>query len=249
MRRVRLALAGTVALVAVLVVSPHLPTPSSAAQFRIAAYATHAVWFALVLALATVVVGWWHVRRRTITLALVATFAIAMSCNVLGWAIPADIAKVWFGSLAGAAFVRAVERPWWLLPIALAVPIADVWSVFSSRGVTKAVIDRAQDEPRWIEWPTIATPIAGVPYELFGRLGTVDILFAALFVAVAARWRLGVVRTAIALWIALVANTIVVLEVDGLAIPALPLICLGFVVSQAPALVRDARAAARDGRT
>ena len=246
MRPGRVATAATVAMLVVLVGAPHLPTPRSELWFRVAAYLTHAAWFAIVLVLVAAIVQWWRVPRRTMALAIGGTFLLAMAGNLLDWSIPADVAKVWFGACAGAAFVRAVERPWWMLPIACAVPIADAWSVYSSRGVTKAVIDRAQEEPRWIEWPTIATPIAGVPYELFGRLGTVDILFCALFLAVAVRLHLGRARTAIALWIALVATTFIVLEVEGLAIPALPLICLGFLVVQLPALVRDLRASLRE---
>jgi hypothetical protein len=239
------AVGASAALLVMLLALPLLPAPGTPTEFRVAAYATQAAWYAVVVALTAAIASRWHVRRAVLASAIVGTFAIAMTCNVLDLSIPADLAKVWFGALAGAAFVRVVERPWWLMPIALCVPIADAWSVFSSRGVTNAVVERAQEEPRWIEWPTIATPIAGLDYEYFGRLGTVDILFAGLFLAAGWRWRLHVRRIAACLVAALVATSVLVLEVDGLAVPALPMVCLGFLVAAGPALVRDARASLR----
>lgn len=225
--------------------APLLPTPRTEAQFRVAAYGTHALWFALLVAVGMVVASRWRMPRAS----LVGALALALALAVVGIAadldLLADVAKAWVGALAGVAFARVVERPWWLLPIALCVPIADAWSVYSSRGVTRAVLERAQEEPRWIEWPTVATPIAGLPYESFGRLGIVDVLFAALFLGAAARWGLGLRRLAVSLVAGLLATSLVVLEVDDVAIPALPLVCLAFLVACLPGLVRDVRAARR----
>lgn len=232
-------------MLAMLLVAPHLPRPQSLAQLRIAIYATHAAWFALLVGLAAQATSWWHAPCTRLAFAIAGTFTVAMACNVAALPVPADLAKAWFGILAGAAFVRVVERPWWLLPISVCVPLADAWSVYSSRGVTKAVIDKGREEPRWIEWPTIATPISGAPYAAFGRIGTVDVLFLALFIAVATRWSLGVRRTAVAMWCGLMLTSVTVFELDDLAIPALPMLCVAFLVVQLPALVRDARDASR----
>jgi hypothetical protein len=222
--------------------APLAPLPRTEAQFQASAIVSTAGWFAVLVLLAAVVTGWWAAPRRRLATSIAAAFAVAMACNLLDAMVAADVAKAWFGALAGVAFVRAIERPWWLLPICVLVPAADAWSVFSSRGVTHAVIDRAAEEPRWIEWPTIGTPIVGMPYEAFGRIGTVDVLFIALMVAVARRWQLGVVRTAIALWAGMVATNVLVLRVEDLALPALPMLCVAFLCVQLPALVRDLRA-------
>jgi hypothetical protein len=234
-------------LLAILLVAPHLPTPTSEAQLRAHAYATHLVWFTIATMLCATIAGWWSISRRAMAFSIVGAFAMVVVTIGLDVDALSDIAKIWFGALAGAAFVRAIERPWWMLPIVICVPLADAWSVFSSRGVTNAVIKRAQDEPRWIEWPTIASPIAGVPYELFGRIGTVDVLFLTLFLAVATRWKLGIRRTVVALVIGLVATTVFVFELDDIAIPALPMLCLAFLAACAPSLVRDLRSAMQQG--
>ena len=230
-------------MAAALLLVPLLPEPGSPTTFRIAAYASHAGWYVLLVFTALVVSGCWHASVRWL-LGLT-----ALSLNVLDVDVASDLVKVLFGAIAGTAFVRAIDRPWWLLPICLTVPIADAWSVFSDRGVTNAVVERAAEEPRWIDWPTIATPIAGLPYELFGRLGIVDVLFAALFLGAAVRWKLGRARAAVALVVGLLATSVLVIEGADVAIPALPLLCLAFVVACGPALVRDARAARAETRT
>lgn len=203
------------------------------------------MWFALLVTAGLVVARRWYVPGRLLAVAFVVALVLAVLGIAVDLEVLADVSKAWFGAIAGVAFARIIERPWWLLPIALCVPIADAWSVYSSFGVTHAVLERAQEEPRWIEWPTVATPIAGLPYESFGRLGIVDVLFAALFLGSAVRWRLGTYRLAVALVVGLLATSVVVLEVEDVAIPALPLICLGFLAACVPALVRDVRAAIR----
>ena len=84
-----------------------------------------------------------------------------------------------------------------------------------------------------------------MPYEAFGRLGIVDVLFCALFLGAAIRWSLGIRRAAVALVLGLVATSVIVVEGVDVAIPALPLLCIAYLLACGPALVRDARAAAR----
>ncbi len=228
--------------------APLAPLPKTWGQYQVAAIASTAAWFAILVVLAATITQWWNVPRRGMAASIVAAFVVAMACNLLDAMIAADIAKAWFGALAGAAFVRVIERPWWLLPICVLVPLADAWSVFSSRGVTHAVIERAAEQPRWIQWPTIGTPIIGLPYEASGRIGTVDVLFIALFLAGARRWRLGMRRTMVAAWAGMVATNVLVLRVEDLALPALPMLCVAFLAVQAPALVRDLRDALREAR-
>ena len=240
-RRSALAAALLVALATILLALPHLPAPDSNADIRLAVYASHAVWFAGVVTFVVVVAGAWAAPVRVLLGGVAALLVLVVVLNLYDVDVASDIAKVAFGALAGTAFVRAIERPWWLLPICVLVPLADAWSVFSSRGVTHAVVERAREEPRWLDWPTIATPIAGVPYEAFGRLGIVDVLFLAVFLGAALRWSLGVRRAAPALAIGLLATSVIVVEGVDVAIPALPLLCIAFVAACAPALLRDAR--------
>ena len=240
-RRATLALGLLAALAALLLALPLLLSPTTDTQLRIAVYASHAAWFSTMVAFVAVVAGAWAAPLRLLLAGIVALLILVMVLNVLDVDVASDVAKVAFGAAAGTAFVRALERPWWLLPICLLVPLADAWSVFSSRGVTHAVVERSREEPRWLEWPTIATPIAGVPYEAFGRLGIVDVLFLAVFLGAAIRWSLGVRRAQVALVLGLLATSVIVVEGVDVAIPPLPLLCIAFLLACGPALLRDAR--------
>lgn len=230
-------------LATMLLAAPLLPEPGSPLEFRISAYLSHAAWFLALLVLVAALAHAWQTPTRRLLTAVGLLAVLVVALNVLAVPVASDLAKIGFGALAGLAFVRALERPWWLLPIVVFVPIADAWSVFSERGVTNAVVERAREEPAWIEWPTLATPIAGLPYELYGRIGIVDVLFAALFLGAAARWRMGVRRGVLALTAGFLATSVLVFEGPGVAVPALPLLCLSFLLAHAPALWRDARRA------
>lgn len=227
----------------VLAAAQLLSPPTSVNGFRVRAYPTQLIWYVLVLLTVAHVVRAWNAPRARLLGTLAVVAALVIGANALGAFQPADPVKVVFAALAGAAFVGTLERPWWLLPIALLVPIADAWSVFSSRGVTNAVVQRAAERPEWILWPTIATPIAGLPYESFGRLGIVDILFVALFLGAAVRWGWSIRRGVALLTLALLTTSVLVLEgVAGIAIPALPILCIAFLLAYLPELVRDLRA-------
>lgn len=230
------------ALAAMLLLAPLAPRPTTVTGFRVSAYASHLAWFATLLLLAAMLTHAWAARLRVLVAAVAALFVAVVALNLLDVDVASDLAKVAFGALAGIAFVRAIERPWWLLPVCVLVPVADAWSVFSERGVTNQVVDRAREDPAWIQWPTIATPIAGYPYESFGRIGTVDVFFAALFLAAARRWRLGVRRCVVALAIGFLATSVLVFEGADIAVPALPMLCVAFVAACVPALWRDLRA-------
>lgn len=244
-RRLLSLLAVMAAIVAVLLLAPLVPEPRTATGFRLRAYGTHGVWFVTLLVLASLVAPTWSAPRRRLAWMLVVLAAAVIAGNALELFRAVEPVKIMFGALAGAAFTRALERPWWLLPICLLVPAADAWSVFSERGVTNEVVDRAAENPEWILWPTIATPIAGYDYELFGRLGIVDVLFAGLFLGAASRWGWPIWRGILALALSLLLTSVLVFETSGIAVPALPMLCLACLVAYAPQLLGDARAAWR----
>lgn len=226
---------------ACLLLAPKLPAPPTERAYLASMYVSGVVFFLLVSHFCRSLLPLGRVRAAVLVAATLAFAAASIALNVAEVPVASDLAKVTFGALAGIGLARAIERPWWLLPICLCVPIADAWSVFSSHGVTNAVVEKAKDEPAWLEWPTIAAPIAGVPYEFFGRLGIVDILFLALFLAVASRAALGIARATWLLPLGFVATVAISAEFD-LAVPALPILCLLFLVLFLPALWRDLRA-------
>lgn len=208
--------------------------------------AWHIVWFVTVgVALACMdLLDSWSVPRAGLVVLVLA--AAVLVTNYLEIAIVSDLCKIGFAGVAGRLFVRAVERPWWMIAVGLSVPVADAWSVFSDRGVTNAVVDKGMSDPRWLTWPTVASPVPYAPYEEFMRIGIVDVLFFALFVAAAQRWHLGVWRVVPAGALSFVAGTVMLLVKPSAAIPALPLLCLAFLVVTAPGLWADIRAARSD---
>jgi len=225
-----------------LLLAPLAPRPSSLPELRLAAYLPSVAFFAVVGAFVIAVLAL-DVRSGRLIGTLVAVLAVlVIALNVLSIPVASDLAKIALGTLAGLGMARLLERPWWLLPVCLCVPAADAWSVFSSRGVTHAVVERAQQDRSWLDWPTIATPIAGFEYAAFARIGIVDVLFLALFLAAAWRWDLGVVRCAVVLPLAFVVASVLVLEDVARAVPALPVLCLGFLAIAIVPMWRDLRA-------
>ena len=249
-RTVRIASAWLAAAIIVMLVAIMLPEPSTTIGFRFAVYGAQGLFSVLLVAAVTFGARAWHVHWSRLTIVLLVALAVATACNVFDVPFLGDAAKIVFGVSAGTLTVRVFERPWWLLPICLLVPISDAWSVYSSYGVTNTVIATADDDPRWIEWPTLATPIAGFPYEAFSRIGIVDVLFMAVLLGCAGRWptQLGEWRGAVAIVVAMLAATIIVVEGAPVAIPALPLICGLFLLSVLPGVLRDARAEWRASR-
>lgn len=232
----------TAGLLVVWLVAPYVPQPRSVLQFRISVYGSTAIFFALLAPLIAIVAT--HLLRvpgRRLALVAVLLLGCVVLLNLLRVPVASDVAKVGLGVCAGIGLLLPLDRPWWLLPISICVPLADAWSVYSSRGVTHAVVERAATQRAWIDWPTIATPIAGYDYLDFGRIGIVDVLFIALFLGAAVRWGLGVRRLIVALPLAIVVTTVLAYEREGQAVPALPMLCLAFLLCTLPALVRDAR--------
>ncbi|MCW2925098.1 MAG: hypothetical protein JWM98_2502 [Thermoleophilia bacterium] len=243
--RARVAVALLALLAALLLLAPTLPEPGSLTQLRLWAYGSHAVYFGALCAAVALLVSVREWPTRRLVAATLGSFVVVMVLNRLDVDVASDVAKVLFGTFAGAGLVRAIERPWWLVPICVCVPLADAWSVFSSRGVTHAVVQHARKDPTWIDWPTVATPIAGFDYASAGRIGIVDVMFTAIFLAAAARWDLGLRRCAALIAVGFVGTTVLVFQTTLSAVPALPLLCIAFLLGAAPGLWRDLRAASR----
>jgi hypothetical protein len=231
----------SITLVVLWTLMPHVPMPRTASTFRLAAYPTS---FAFFLAYGTLVVALTPLlehRGRWFAGGVALSLVGVIITNSLGLPVVSDITKLAFAILAGFGFAVLIERSWWLLPIALLVPVADAWSVFNSRGVTNAIVERAERNEAWIDWPTVAVPIAGFPYADAARVGIVDFLFAALFLGVAARFELGLWRGVVGISAAFALTNLVAFESTLGAIPALPLLCLVMLVVYGRSYVRDLR--------
>jgi hypothetical protein len=178
-------------------------------------------------------------------LLLAATFAFSVAAVVLqatGASPVANFAKLGAMTFGAWCFLRFFEELSWVVLVAFIVPFVDSYSVW--RGPTNTIVTK---HVQVFDALSFTFPVPGV--DGGAKLGLPDLLFFALFLGAAARWRLRTGWT----WICLVASiggTIslaTLLEVDGL--PALPLLSAGFLFPNADLLwhaVRDRNA--RDPR-
>jgi len=164
----------------------------------------------------------------------------AVGLTVLDLDSAANVAKLACYVLLGFWFLSLFEELWWIALVAVLVPWVDIWSVVT--GPTRYVLD---EQPGFFEQISVAFPNLGETATV--RIGPPDILFFALFLATAARFRLRVAWT----WLAMtgfLAMTLVLVWIweDIAGLPALPAVCLGFVIPNADLLWRDVRVAIRD---
>jgi len=222
-----------VALVAYGALAPHLPALRSDLDIAFhAAIVFPAYAAAILLALPLA-------RLATLPLlALAATAgALALVLSLLDVDSVANVAKFAAFALVGFCFLTLFEELWWLTLVALLVPWVDIWSV--AAGPTQYVVE---ERPGIFERIAVAFPTPGDTAVL--NLGPPDVVFFALFLAAAARFGLRVPATWIGMTACLSATVVLVWSWEGISgLPALPAVCLGFLVPNADLLWRDVRRA------
>ena len=176
-------------------------------------------------------------RTGTKILVLLAAVAgaLAVALAVLDVDSAANVAKLACYALAGFAFLSLFEELWWITLVAVLVPWVDIWSV--AAGPTEYVVE---ERPGLFENVAIAFPSPGETAVV--NIGPPDIVFFALFLAAADRFRLRVAAT----WIGMTACLAVTLALvwwwdDVAGLPALPAVCLGFLAANADLLWQDVR--------
>jgi hypothetical protein len=141
----------------------------------------------------------------------------------------ANFARLGATTFLGWWFLGYFEAVSWVVLVALIIPWVDAYSVW--RGPTKQIVNH---HPHVFDVFSFAFPIPGEHFA--SQLGMPDLLFFALFLGAAARFRLRVYWT----WLALVAflgvtiALVVWFEASGL--PALPALALGFLLPNADLL-------------
>lgn len=199
------------------VVAPHLPYVGHDWNVAIVSAAVLPGTLLLVL----IALPLWSRRWLWAAAAVLALLAFAFS--EANWGLPANFAKLFAAVFAGWAFLLLFESLSWVVLVAFVIPFVDILSVW--KGPTHAIT--AKHFNVYLDVAiAFLVPAGGAAY-----LGPPDVLFYALFLAAAARWRLRVGWT----WAAMTfmyALTIVVAnaaEVGGL--PALPFLSFGFLVA------------------
>jgi hypothetical protein len=194
-------------------------------------------WLDLVLMPAVFALVWlvlpaWRERWR---LAAALVFgAIAAVSEVADLEIVANFSKLAAMTFLAFWFLSYFESLAWVVIVASIIPLVDIYSVF--KGPTKEIT--TNHEAAFFAL-SIAFPAPGDLQQ--ANLGLPDLLFFALFLAAATRFRLRPVWT----WVAGVLSfgatmaLAVGFEVDGL--PALPLLSLAFLAVNADLIWRQLR--------
>ena len=226
-----LALAGLLAtLVAYGAVADRLPDLPARADLAVVALLVMpafmaAIWLALPV-----------VRMRQPHLLIVVAGVAALACiglDLAGAESAANVAKFAAFALAGLWFVALFEELWWVALVAVIVPWMDVWSV--AFGPTRYVVE---EKPGFFERISVAFPL---PDGGSVNLGPPDVIFFALFLATAARFALSVGWTWLGMTGLLALTLVLVWEWDVIGLPALPAVCIGFLLPNADLLWRHVR--------
>ena len=209
---------------------PGLPSGLDVAFHALVVFPAYAaaIWLALPLA---------HGPSRTLFLLALGVGIVALALALLGLDSAANVAKLACYGLAGFWFLTLFEELWWLALVAVLVPWVDIWSV--ATGPTEYVVE---ERPGLFERVAVSFPTPGEASIV--SIGPPDVIFFSLFLAAADRFRLRVAATWVAMCAFLGGTVVLAWSWDGIAgLPALPAVCLGFLVPNADLLWRDVRRA------
>jgi hypothetical protein len=166
-------------------------------------------------------------------LLIAAAFAVAaaafQSAGVLGLA---SFAKLGASAFVAFLFLAVFESALWVALIAALIPGVDVYSVFW--GPTSKILEH----PKGVSALSFGFPVPGEHGS--ASLGLPDLLFFALFLAAAARFRLRVRETFVLMALSFGATTALAAWTDR-ALPATPLLSIAFLAANADLLWREWR--------
>jgi hypothetical protein len=186
---------------------------------------TLAIWLALPLALSP---------AHWLLVAAAAAGALWVLFYFVDFEIASNISKLSCFVLVGLWFLSLFEFLWWLSLVALLVPWVDIWSV--AFGPTRYV---TEEQPQFFDSVSIALHVPG--QTATANIGPPDIVFFALFLAATQRWHLRIAWTWICMTGFLSLTLVLVWALDSSGLPALPAVCLGFLLPNLDLLWRDAR--------
>jgi hypothetical protein len=133
------------------------------------------------------------------------------------------------------------DELWWVALVGCLIPWVDIWSV--ATGPTKYV---THEQPGFFDHVSVAFPLTGEAASV--NVGPPDIVFFALFLAAADRFRLRVGWTWLAMTGFLSLTVALVWWLENGGLPALPAISLGFLLPNADRIWNHAAATWRERR-
>ena len=163
-------------------------------------------------------------RGRGLLAAGVALGVLAWAFHAAGWNTAENFAKLFGITAVGFAFLEYFETLSWVVLISLVIPWVDAYSVW--RGPTKVIVTK---HAHVFSDFSFAFPLPG---ERSGaNLGLPDLMFFALFLAAASRFRLRPGLTWILMTLSFGATLALAVWRNLGGLPALPLLSLGFLLA------------------
>jgi hypothetical protein len=179
-------------------------------------------------------------RARDLLALTPALAVVAILGEVADLEVLANAAKLAAVTFFAFWFLNLFEELVLLVAVALIVPFVDAYSVF--RGPTGNIVEHHSDIFTYfsVYW--------ALPHERDDpRLGIPDVLFFALFLAAAVRFRLRPGWTWLTMVAALGATVAITVWADVAGLPALPALSIGFLVPNADLIWRQLRRRNWDG--
>ncbi len=160
--------------------------------------------------------------------------ALSLLLDLAGLGALFNVSKLLALTAIGFWFMAVFEALSWVVLVSLIIPWVDVFSVW--RGPTDYIVS---EQPSLFDRVSIAFRLPGE--EGSANIGPPDILFFALFLAAADRFGLRVRWTWFSM-VGLLSLTLIATDaLDLTGLPALPAICIGFLVPNADRLWRSWR--------
>jgi hypothetical protein len=189
-------------------------------------------FIAVVLIPLSFAIVWILLPLRTARGLLPAGAALAVltyALHVAGWHTPENLVKLCAVVLIGFWFLGYFETAAWVVLVALIIPWVDAYSVW--KGPTKVIVTH---HARVFTTLSYAFPIPGE--HTAANLGLPDLLFFSLFLAAAARFALRPAWTWLALTLSFSVTITLAVALSLAGLPALPLLSLGFLLTNADLL-------------
>jgi hypothetical protein len=176
-------------------------------------------------------------RLRWSVLVLVALVLalVALGCSEAGWMLAANFAKLWAAVFAGWAFLYLFADVGLVVLVAAIIPIVDAVSVFTPGAPTHEIVKNHISV-----YNNVAVAFFA-PHGGAAQLGPPDILFYALFLAAADRFRLRVGWTWLATTGLYAASFPIAIATHADGLPALPFLSIGFLAANADLLWKAVR--------
>jgi hypothetical protein len=171
---------------------------------------------------------------RTLAGAALGFGGLAVLLELLGLDVAANFAKFAAVTAAGWWFLTFFEAVTWVLLVALLIVPIDTYSVF--QGPTKVIVE---EQPQVFDALSIAFPLPGEHNS--AQLGLPDVLFFALFLGAAVRFRLRPALTWLVMALSFGATLAIAVGAEVAGLPALPLLSAAFVLANVDLIWRSLR--------